>query len=111
MACAGLKVCETHVEKHILKKNATRRTIDLAQQMMKFISEISYETKLELKIGIHKGSVIAGVLGHHKPQFSLIGDTVNTASRHCSTGDGMVITVSKSAYEDVKQDEFAFDVK
>ena len=26
---------------------------------------------------------IVGVIGFHKPQFSLIGDTVNTTSRHC----------------------------
>lgn len=41
---------------------------------------------LTIKIGIHYGRVIAGVIGHHKPQFSLIGDTVNTTSRVCSTG-------------------------
>ena len=39
-----------------------------------------------VKIGIHYGYVIAGVIGDHKPQFSLIGDTVNTTSRLCSTG-------------------------
>lgn len=41
---------------------------------------------VRIKIGIHYGRVIAGVIGHHKPQFSLIGDTVNTTSRVCSTG-------------------------
>lgn len=30
-----------------------------------------------MKIGIHVGRVIAGLIGHHKPQFSLIGDPVN----------------------------------
>jgi guanylate cyclase len=41
--------------------------------------------KLNIKIGIHHGNVIIGVIGFHKPQFSLIGDAVNTTSRHCST--------------------------
>lgn len=47
-----------------------------------------------LKIGIHYGRVIAGVIGAHKPQFSLIGDTVNTTSRVCSTSEPGIITLS-----------------
>ena len=53
---------------------------------------------ITLKIGIHYGRVIAGVIGAHKPQFSLIGDTVNTTSRVCSTGDYGFITLSEQAY-------------
>ena len=39
---------------------------------------------LEVKVGIHTGQVISGVVGDTKPQFSLIGDTVNKTSRVCS---------------------------
>ena len=45
--------------------------------------------------------MIAGVIGHHKPQFSLIGDTVNTTSRVCSTGESEKITLSQEAYKEV----------
>ena len=47
-----------------------------------------------MKLGIHYGHVIAGVIGYHKPQFSLIGDTVNTSSRVCSTSQPGVIALS-----------------
>lgn len=54
-------------------------------------------------MGIHLGNVIAGVIGHHKPQFSLIGDPVNQTSRVASTGD-IGITLSEPAFMECQKD-------
>lgn len=45
------------------------------------------------------GGVIAGVIGHHKPQFSLIGAPVNQTARVASTGDVGAITLSEQAFD------------
>lgn len=51
--------------------------------------------------------MIAGIIGFHKPQFSLIGDTVNTTSRVCSTSMPNIVTVSETIYKLIpKHDEF-----
>lgn len=104
MACSGLKDCDSSLSPKILLVEKTLRALTLAIKMMSYSEEITWGlgNKLILKIGIHVGRVMAGVIGHHKPQFSLIGDTVNTTSRVCSTGLEGKITLSESAYLNLK---------
>ncbi|MBD1208257.1 MAG: HAMP domain-containing protein [Ignavibacteria bacterium] len=53
---------------------------------------------LELRIGVHTGNVVAGVIGQKKFIYDLWGDTVNTASRMESSGEAGRIHVSEEVY-------------
>ena len=51
-------------------------------------------TPITVKVGLHQGAVLSGVVGFKKPQFSLFGDTVNTTARMQSTGEKMKVHMS-----------------
>lgn len=110
MAATGIKICEVGLPQSVLKINKTSRLINMAFEMIKFIDGVTYgkNEKILIKIGIHVGKVIAGVIGYHKPQFSLIGDTVNTTSRVCSTGEYGAITLSNEAMIEGKSCDLHF---
>jgi class 3 adenylate cyclase len=57
---------------------------------------------LELRIGIHTGSVIAGVVGRHKFTYDLWGDSVNVAARLEANSEPGRINVSEQVYNHVK---------
>lgn len=56
----------------------------------------------ELRIGIHTGSVVAGVVGKNKFAYDIWGDAVNTASRMESSGIPGKVNISGSTYELIK---------
>jgi len=107
MACAGIQASELEMSKHVLQVEKTKRVINASFDMM----QEAEASNLKLKIGVHRGRIIAGVIGFHKPQFSLIGDTVNTTSRLCSTGEDGMITISANAFQAVKFTEFFFEMR
>ena len=62
----------------------------------------------EIRIGIHTGPVVAGIIGEKKFAYDVWGDTVNIASRMESSGSAGKINVSYSVYEAMK-DYFEFE--
>ncbi|MBK9107644.1 MAG: hypothetical protein IPM92_04490 [Saprospiraceae bacterium] len=56
----------------------------------------------DIRIGIHTGPVVAGIVGVMKFAYDIWGDTVNTASRLETAGEAGKINISGSTYEMVK---------
>ena len=56
----------------------------------------------DIRIGVHTGPVIAGVVGQKKLSYDIWGDTVNTASRMESSGEAGKVNISGTTYDFVK---------
>ncbi len=57
----------------------------------------------QVRIGIHSGDLVAGVVGREKFAYDVWGDTVNTASRLESSGEAGRVNISGATYELVKE--------
>jgi adenylate cyclase len=66
---------------------------------LKKTSDIEGMKNWDIRIGIHTGTVIAGVVGQKKLSYDIWGDTVNTASRMESSGEAGKINISGTTYE------------
>ena len=85
---------------------------EMALGMMDAVRETGkrFDEALQVRIGIHSGEVVAGLIGRHRSIYDVWGDTVNIASRLESTGLPNRIQISESTYQRVK-DVFTCEVR
>ncbi len=86
--------------------NHATNCIRAAQMMLSYLEERnkSHEIIWRMRIGIHSGTAVAGVVGKKKFAYDLFGDTINTASRIESAGEVGKINISSPTYELIKND-------
>ena len=109
MAAGGLPIPDT---------NAVKNTILAALEMQAFVAKRKRENNVQnkpafdMRVGIHVGPIVAGIVGVKKFQYDIWGDTVNTASRMESNSEVGKINISQDTYLLVKDEkEFAFEYR
>ncbi|XP_048399586.1 soluble guanylate cyclase 88E-like isoform X4 [Stegostoma tigrinum] len=85
---------------------------DMALDMVRSIDHLkdpSTGNNIQIRVGVHSGMVVAGVVGHRMPRFGLYGDTVHSASAMESNGKEMHIQLSGATYEHLIDSPFIFE--
>jgi adenylate cyclase len=95
---------------------SVKNTVFAALEMQAFITNLQLEKEakgehaFQMRVGIHTGPVVAGIVGVKKFQYDIWGDTVNTASRMESAGEVGKVNISQATYELVKEEpQFTFE--
>ena len=85
--------------------DAVRAGLAMQEFMIRRIAERNAQglEGWELRIGIHTGPIVAGVVGKMKYAYDIWGDTVNIASRMESNGAPGRVNISSATYNQIKE--------
>ncbi|MEM7019294.1 MAG: adenylate/guanylate cyclase domain-containing protein, partial [Pseudomonadota bacterium] len=97
---AYLCVCGMPEENERHAENVVRSAL----QIINYLQERNQRTDMtwEIRIGIHTGRVVGGVVGVKKYIYDVFGDTINTCARMEANSEPMRINISETTYQLVK---------
>lgn len=83
--------------------NVVAAALEIGDYMAARYSRLGDKT-FEIRIGIHSGSVVAGIVGIKKFAYDIWGDTVNTAARMEQHGESGKVNISETTYDLIQRD-------
>ncbi len=104
LAAAGLPIPDPDHAAHVIQ--AAKEITDFMTTRYNRLGDKTFQ----VRVGIHSGSVVAGIVGVKKFAYDIWGDTVNTAARMEQNSEAGKINISQTTYELV-EDTFACEYR
>ncbi|CAA9275162.1 MAG: Proteins incorrectly called adenylate cyclase [uncultured Cytophagales bacterium] len=109
MAAGGIPNPDVNAPKNIVLAGLEMQAFMMARAIE---NRKAHRPSFEMRLGIHTGPIVAGVVGVKKFQYDVWGDTVNTASRIESNGMVEKVNVSEALYQLLKGEAcFSFEYR
>ena len=86
-------------------ERVVRAALEIRDYMAEFgtLQKLAGKPVFRIRIGIHTGPVVAGIVGNRKFAYDIWGDTVNLAARMESSGEPGQINISRTTYDIIKE--------
>lgn len=94
------------------QEDHAERCVQFARASIEGLNRLRYfqELGITMRVGIHSGTLVGGIIGNKRPMFDLWGETVNLASRMESHGIPNRIQVSPSTFQQLPN-EYGFKLR
>ena len=86
-------------------ENHAERMVLCSKKMIEYIEALNKnsDVKVSIRIGLHSGKVVAGIVGTQKYIYDVFGDTVNTACRMQTLSEAMKVRITELTHYMVKE--------
>lgn len=88
---------------------AAMRAVEVALALLRTMPQVCSDSRVQMRVGIHTGPVVAGVVGKKGPRFHLFGPTVVYAEKMESHGEAGRVHISDQTYQTLQEGSHEYD--
>lgn len=95
--------------KSISSEEYAMRAVEVALALLRTMPQVCGDPRVQMRVGLHSGPVVAGVVGKKGPRFHLFGPTVSYAEKMESHGEPSRVQISDDTYDLLLEGNYEYE--